>query len=141
MPKIEIIRKGVTPAARPVPTDTTAAVLPMTLNRIGKEVEDEDEAPMSVDSVNDAFAKFKPSVHLETTAGEGRVCRRLRFSQHERFRSRQHSKASRRVSAMIWRSEEQYRSSLSAQRSMVFAGSKESVVRSEPAAADHRGHQ
>jgi predicted component of type VI protein secretion system len=70
MPKIEVIRKGVTPAARPVPTDTTAAVLPMTLNRIGKEVEDEDEAPVGVDSVNDAFAKFKPSVHLETTAGE-----------------------------------------------------------------------
>ena len=70
MPKIQVIRKGVTPAARPVPTDTTAAVLPMTLNRVGKEVEDEDEAPVSVDSVNDAFAKFKPSVHLETTAGE-----------------------------------------------------------------------
>src|SRR5262249_30497904 len=70
MPKIEVIRKGVTPAARPVPTDTTATVLPMTLNRVGKEVEDEDEAPTSVDSVNDAFAKFKPSVHLETTAGE-----------------------------------------------------------------------
>ena len=70
MPKIEVIRKGVTPAARPVPTDTTAAVLPMTLNRVGKEVEDQDEVPISVDSVNDAFAKFKPSVHLETTAGE-----------------------------------------------------------------------
>jgi len=70
MPKIEVIRKGVTPAARPVPTDTTAAVLPMTLNRVGKEVDDEDEVPISVDSVNDAFAKFKPSVHLETTAGE-----------------------------------------------------------------------
>jgi type VI secretion system protein ImpB len=70
MPKIEVIRKGVTPAARPVPTDTTAAVLPMTLNRVGKEVEDEEEAPVSVDSVNDAFAKFKPSIHFETNAGE-----------------------------------------------------------------------
>ena len=70
MPKIQVIRKGVTPAARAVPTDTTAAVLPVTLNRVGKEVEDEDEAPVSVDSVNDAFAKFKPSVHLETAAGE-----------------------------------------------------------------------
>src|SRR5215467_4898304 len=70
MPKIQVIRKGVTPAARPVPTDTTAAVLPMTLNRVGKEVEDEDEQPISVDSVNDAFAKFQPSIHFETTAGE-----------------------------------------------------------------------
>jgi type VI secretion system protein ImpB len=70
MPKIQVIRKGVTPAARPVPTDTTAAVLPMTLNRVGKEVEDEEEAPVSVDGVNDAFAKFKPSIHFETNAGE-----------------------------------------------------------------------
>jgi predicted component of type VI protein secretion system len=70
MPKIQVIRKGVTPAARAVPTDTTAAVLPVTLNRVGKEVEDEDEAPVSVDSVSDAFAKFKPSIHFETNAGE-----------------------------------------------------------------------
>jgi len=70
MPKIQVIRKGVTPAARPVPTDTTAAVLPMTLNRVGKEVEDEEEAPVSVDSVSDAFAKFQPSIHFETNAGE-----------------------------------------------------------------------
>src|SRR5215475_4611296 len=70
MPKIEVIRKGVTPAARAVPTDTTATVLPMTLNRVGKEVEDEEEAPVSVDSVNDAFAKFQPSIHFETNAGE-----------------------------------------------------------------------
>ena len=70
MPKIEVIRKGVTPAARPVPTDTTAAVLPVTLNRVGKELEDEDETPISVDSVNDAFSKFQPSIHFETYAGE-----------------------------------------------------------------------
>ena len=70
MPKIQVIRKGVTPAARPVPTDTTAAVLPMTLDRVGKEVEDEEEQPISVDSVNDAFAKFQPSIHFETAAGE-----------------------------------------------------------------------
>jgi predicted component of type VI protein secretion system len=70
MPKIQVIRKGVTPAARPVPTDTTTAVLPMTLSRVGKEVEDEDETPIAIDSVNDAFTKFQPSVHLVTNAGE-----------------------------------------------------------------------
>src|SRR5215510_5617103 len=69
MPTIQVIRKGVTPAARPVPTDTTATVLPMTLDRVGKEVEEEDELPTSVDSVNDAFAKFKPGVRVETNAG------------------------------------------------------------------------
>ena len=53
-----------------MPTDTTAVVLPMTLDRVGKEVEDEDEQPQRVDGVNDAFEKFKPAVHLETNVGE-----------------------------------------------------------------------
>src|SRR5262245_21201750 len=70
MPKIEVIRKGITPAVRPVPTDTTLAVVPVTLERMGREVETEDEEAVRVDSVNDAFAKFKPSIHFETQAGE-----------------------------------------------------------------------
>jgi type VI secretion system protein ImpB len=69
MPKIEVIRKGITPAVRPVPTDTTLAVLPVTLDRMGREVETEDEEATRVDSVNDAFEKFKPSIHFETQAG------------------------------------------------------------------------
>jgi len=70
MPKIEVIRKGITPAVRPVPTDTTLAVVPVTLERMGREVETEDEEPVRVDSVDDAFQKFKPSIHFETQAGE-----------------------------------------------------------------------
>ena len=70
MPRIEVIRKGITPAVRPVPTDTTLAILPTTLDRVGKEVEDEDEQPVKIDSVNDAFEKFKPSIRFETWAGE-----------------------------------------------------------------------
>ena len=70
MPKIEVIRKGITPAVRPVPTDTTLAVLPVTLERMGREVENEDEEPVRVDSPDDAFQKFKPSIHFETQAGE-----------------------------------------------------------------------
>jgi type VI secretion system protein ImpB len=70
MPRIEVIRKGITPAVRPVPTDTTLAILPTTLDRVGKEVEDEDEQPVRIDSVNDAFEKFKPSLRFETWAGE-----------------------------------------------------------------------
>jgi type VI secretion system protein ImpB len=70
MPRIEVIRKGITPAIRPVPTDTTLAILPTTLDRVGKEVEDEDEQPVRIDSVNDAFEKFKPSLRFETWAGE-----------------------------------------------------------------------
>ena len=70
MPKIEVIRKGITPAVRPVPTDTTLSVLPVTLERMGKEVVDEDEEPVRVDSADDAFRKFKPSIHFETRVGE-----------------------------------------------------------------------
>jgi predicted component of type VI protein secretion system len=70
MPKIEVIRKGITPAVRPVPTDTTLAVVPVTLEQMGKEVESEDEEAVRVDSVDDAFQKFKPSIHFETQAGE-----------------------------------------------------------------------
>jgi type VI secretion system protein ImpB len=70
MPKIEVIRKGITPAVRPVPTDTTLAVIPVTIERMGREVVDEDEQPVRVDSVDDAFQKFKPSIHFETQAGE-----------------------------------------------------------------------
>jgi predicted component of type VI protein secretion system len=70
MPKIEVIRKGITPAVRPVPTDTTLTVLPVTLERMGREVVDEDEEPVRVDSADDAFQKFKPSIHFETRVGE-----------------------------------------------------------------------
>jgi type VI secretion system protein ImpB len=70
MPRIEVIRKGITPAVRPVPTDTTLAILPTTLDRVGREVEDEDEQPVRIDSVHDAFEKFKPSIRFETWAGE-----------------------------------------------------------------------
>lgn len=69
MPKIEVIRKGITPAVRPVPTDTTLVVIPVTLDQMGKEVENEDEQAVRVDSVNDAFEKFQPSIHFETQAG------------------------------------------------------------------------
>ena len=70
MPQIEVIKKGITPAVRPVPTDTTLTLLPMTLDRVGRELADEDEQALRVDSVQDAFEKFKPSIHFETRAGE-----------------------------------------------------------------------
>jgi predicted component of type VI protein secretion system len=69
MPRIEVIRKGITPAVRPVPTDTTLAILPMTLERVSREVQDEDEQPVRIDSVNAAFEHFQPALHFATTAG------------------------------------------------------------------------
>ena len=70
MPQIEVIRKGITSAIRPVPTDTTLTLLPMTLDRVGRELADEDEQALRVDGVQDAFEKFKPSIHFETRVGE-----------------------------------------------------------------------
>ena len=70
MPIIDVKRKGITPAIRPVPTDTTLTVLPMTLDRVGKELADEDEQAVRVDSVEHAFEKFKPSVSFRSYAGE-----------------------------------------------------------------------
>lgn len=69
MPKFEFLRQGIKPAVRPVPTDTTLAVLPMTLDRVGREVGDEDEEPKRIESIADAFKQFKPSVNFSTLAG------------------------------------------------------------------------
>lgn len=69
MPKIEVIRKGVTPHARPVPTDSTLTVLPMTLDMVGRELADEDTTPQRIDSLAHAFEVFKPSHRFETYAG------------------------------------------------------------------------
>jgi predicted component of type VI protein secretion system len=69
MPEFKFIRKGIVPHAREIETNTTMVVLPMTLEQVGKEVADEDEEPIRVDSVNDAFIKFKPNINFKTTAG------------------------------------------------------------------------
>src|SRR5215212_3970867 len=70
MPEIKVIRKGITPAVRDVPTDTTLVVLPVTRERIGKEVADEYERPERIDNLKAAFEKFKPSLPFRATAGE-----------------------------------------------------------------------
>jgi predicted component of type VI protein secretion system len=50
MPKITVVRTGVTPYARKVPTDTT---------------------PIRIDDVSDAFVKFQPSCRFETKVEVG----------------------------------------------------------------------
>lgn len=69
MPLIKVIRKGVTPSVRKVPTSTCAAVMPMTLERVGREAAVENEPLTKIEDVNDAFAKFKPAMSLKTHAG------------------------------------------------------------------------
>ncbi|MBK5189293.1 MAG: hypothetical protein JJD97_13705, partial [Gemmatimonadaceae bacterium] len=58
MPVVKVSRAGVRSAPRDVPTDTTAAVLPMTVDRVGQECS-EDEQPTKVSSLAEAIEKFK----------------------------------------------------------------------------------
>lgn len=69
MPLIKVVRKGVTPAVRKVPTSTAAAMLPMTLNRVGGEAASETEEFVKVEDLNDAFRKFEPKLSFQGYAG------------------------------------------------------------------------
>ena len=69
MPLVKVIRKGVTPSVRKVPTSTAAVMLPMTLNKVGKEAASENEELSRVEDINDAFAKFKPELNFKGSAG------------------------------------------------------------------------
>ena len=69
MPLVKVVRKGVTPAVRKVPTSTAAAMLPMTLNRVGGEAASETEELTKVEDLGDAFRKFQPKMHFEGYAG------------------------------------------------------------------------
>lgn len=83
MPLIKVIRKGITPAVRKVPTSTCAAVIPMTMDRIGKEAASENEEPTKVESAQDAFEKFQPRLNFKGRAGEEET----EFKAEFRFRS------------------------------------------------------
>lgn len=69
MPLVKVIRKGVTPSVRKVPTSTAAVMLPMTLGRVGKEAASENEDLSRVEDINDAFSKFKPELSFKGNAG------------------------------------------------------------------------
>ena len=69
MPLIKVIRQGIVPSVRAVPTSTCAAVIPMTVDRVGKEAASDNEELVKVEDVNDAFAKFKPALHFKGSAG------------------------------------------------------------------------
>ncbi len=69
MSVVKVTRTGVKLAPREVPTDTTATVLPMTFDRVGQEAP-EDEAPVRVSSLAEAFDTFKPSLEFKTNAGD-----------------------------------------------------------------------
>ena len=83
MPLIKVIRKGITPAVRKVPTSTCAAVMPMTLARVGKEVASESEEATKIEDVADAFKKFQPELKFKGNAGPEET----EFKAEFRFRS------------------------------------------------------
>ncbi len=83
MPLVKVIRKGVTPSVRKVPTSTAAVMLPMTLGRVGKEAASENEELTRVEDVNDAFAKFKPELNFKGSAG----AEETEFKAEFKFRS------------------------------------------------------
>jgi hypothetical protein len=66
MPEINIKRQGVTAFARDVPTSTAVIVQPMNLERVGKDVATEDEAPERIDDLGHAFKTFKPGLHFKS---------------------------------------------------------------------------
>ena len=83
MPLVKVIRKGITPAVRKVPTSTCAAMMPMTLDRVGKEAASENEELTKVEDVNDAFAKFQPKLSFKGYAG----AEETEFKAEFRFKS------------------------------------------------------
>jgi len=83
MPLINVIRKGVTPAVRKVPTSTCAVIMPMSLDRVGKEAASETEEPTKVEDLHDAFKKFQPSLDFKGDAGSEKT----EFKAEFRFRS------------------------------------------------------
>lgn len=83
MPLVKVIRKGVTPAVRKVPTSTCAVMMPMTLNRVGQEVGSENEEPTKIENAQDAFEKFLPQLNFKGYAGPDET----EFKADIRFRS------------------------------------------------------
>jgi type VI secretion system protein ImpB len=70
MPIIEVKRQSVRPAVRKVPTSTTAVPMPMTADRIGRELRSDSEEPTVVESLDDAFAIFKPQLKFHSAPRE-----------------------------------------------------------------------
>jgi predicted component of type VI protein secretion system len=69
MPLIKVVRKGVTPSVRKVPTSTAAAMMPMTLDRVNAEAASESEELTKVEDLADAFRQFQPSLQFTGVAG------------------------------------------------------------------------
>ena len=83
MPLVKVIRKGVTPSVRKVPTSTAALMLPMSIDRVGAEAGSEREDLVKVEDLTDAFRKFDPKLNFRGNAGPEEA----EFRADIRFRS------------------------------------------------------
>jgi type VI secretion system protein ImpB len=83
MPLVKVIRKGVTPSVRKVPTSTAALMLPMSIDRVGMEAGSEREDLTKVEDLNDSFRKFEPRLNFRGNAGPEEA----EFRADIRFRS------------------------------------------------------
>ena len=83
MPLVKVIRKGITPAVRKVPTSTCAVMMPVSLDRVGKEAASENEELTKVEYLKDAFAKFQPKLNFNGYAG----AEEAEFKSDFRFRN------------------------------------------------------
>lgn len=83
MPLIKVVRKGVTPAIRKVPTSTCAIMMPMTPEQVGKDAVSETDELVKVEDLSDGFRKFQPRLSFNGYAGPEETEFRAEF----RFRS------------------------------------------------------
>lgn len=83
MPLIKVVRKGVTPHVRKVPTSTCTVMLPVTMDRVQAEAAAENEEPVKVEDLQDSFRKFQPKLHFSGRAGEDEA----EFKAEFRFRN------------------------------------------------------
>jgi type VI secretion system protein ImpB len=79
MPVVKVIRPQIIPSVRKVPTSTCATVMPMTLERAGKEAVSDNEEAMHVQSIQEAFDKFTPKLDFRGTAGKEETDFRAEF--------------------------------------------------------------
>jgi type VI secretion system protein ImpB len=83
MPLIKVVRKGVTPAIRKVPTSTCAIMMPMTPEQVGVEAASENDELVKVEDLADSFRKFQPRLSFTANAGPEET----EFRAELRFRS------------------------------------------------------
>lgn len=78
-------RQGVTASVRPVPTDNTMAVLPLTAERVGKDPADIEAEPAKIGSVKQAFETFKPELVFKHTVDDHEFVADLAFNSLNDF--------------------------------------------------------